>query len=127
MRQILEYPTSKFSDHLWTELRISATVHKHSAIYLDTTVNQHVATDRPAVRNQLPSMMSRSSGMNHAETVFHSPGLGDALLPQLVEQMRMQGAIDALDQESARGDLFETEVSSIKQRSRLVGSIQLSD
>lgn len=37
------------------------------------------------------------------------------------------GAIDALGQESARGDLFEAEVSSIKQRSRLVGSTQLSE
>lgn len=46
---------------------------------------------------------------------------------QLAGQMRMPGAIDALDQESARGDLFEAEVSSIKQRSRLVGSTQLPE
>lgn len=79
---------------------------------------------------------SKSTSMND-ESIFEDESCGNSVpfarfgrtqCPfQLAGQMRMPGAIDALDQESARGDLFEAEVSSIKQRSRLVGSTQLPE
>jgi hypothetical protein len=56
--------------------------------------------------------------MNHAETVAPSsfPGNGSFLLSD--KPVSMLGAIDAFEQDFVRGDLFETEVSSVKQRSR---------
>ena len=69
--------------------------------------------------------------MNHAETAAPSrfPGNGSFLLIVLLSDKRvgMLGAIDAFDQDSVPGDLFETEVTSVKQRSRSDDIIDFSD